>query len=122
MKRGFDRAQRIADLLQKALAVLLQQQMDDERFRFVTITGVTLSRDLSYAKVYVSTLTENDQIKALIHALNRAAKTMRYHLAKEVKLRVIPELKFIYDESTAHGFRISALIDTTIKKDPSSER
>ena len=117
MKRGFERTQRVADLLQKALARMLLQDMIDERFRLVTVTSVVVSRDLSYAKIYVSVLMdEQDKIKATVQALNRSAKALRYHLAREVDLRIIPELKFVYDESTAHGFHISNLIDAAVKK------
>lgn len=115
MKRGFERTQRIADLIQKTLAPMLLQE-NDERFRLVTITGVTVSRDLSYAKVFVSVLLDNDdEIVAAVAALNDAAKSFRYNLAHEVDLRTVPELKFVYDESTARGFRISALIDAAMK-------
>jgi ribosome-binding factor A len=115
-KRGFDRTQRVADLLQKALAQLLLHDMTDDRFRLVTVTGVGVSRDLSYAKIYVSVLMdEAEKIKQTIVALNRSAKSLRYNLAKEVELRIVPELKFVYDESTAHGFKISTLIDSAVK-------
>jgi ribosome-binding factor A len=117
MKRGFERTQRVADLIQKSLAQMLLQDMSDDRFRLVTVTSVTVSRDLSYAKVYVSVLMdEEDKIKQTVAALNRAAKSLRYNLAREVDLRVMPELKFVYDESTAHGFHISTLIDSAVKK------
>jgi ribosome-binding factor A len=118
MKRGYDRTQRVADLIQKTLAQMLLQDMSDERFRLVTITGVTVSRDLSYAKVYVSVLMDDaEKIKQTVQALNRAAKSLRYYLAKEVDLRIVPELKFLYDETTAHGFHISGLIDAAVKKE-----
>lgn len=117
MKRGFERTQRVADLLQKTLAQLLLQE-NDGRFSLVTITSVTVTRDLSYAKVYVSVLLdEEDKIKETVKALNRSAKSLRYHLAHMVDLRIVPELKFVYDESTAHGFRISTLIDAAVKKE-----
>jgi ribosome-binding factor A len=117
MKRGFDRTQRVADLIQKTLATLLIQEMIDDRFRLVTITSVTMSRDLSYAKVFVSVLLDDlEQIKQIVIALNRSAKSLRYHLAHEVDLRIVPELKFVYDESTAQGFHLSNLIDSAIKK------
>lgn len=117
MKRGFDRTRRVNDLLQKALAQMLLEDMSDDRFRLVTITSVVVSRDLSYAKVYVSMLIDDElKIKKTVQALNGAAKGMRYHLARAVKLRIVPELKFVYDESTAHGFRISSLIDEALKK------
>ena len=116
-KRGYDRGRRVADLLQKTLAQLLLQDNDD-RFHLVTVTGVSMSRDLSYAKVHVSMLFDDPvKIKEVMVSLNRSAKTLRYHLASAVKLRIAPELKFIYDESTAHGFRVSDLIDAAIKKE-----
>lgn len=116
--RGFDRSRRVADMLQKTLAQMLLQDMDDERFRLVTITSVTVNRELSYAKVYVSMLIDGEEkIKATVDALNRSAKSLRYHLAREVDLRIVPELKFIYDETTAKGFRISDLIDEAMKKE-----
>lgn len=118
MKRGFDRTQRVADLIQKTLAPMLLQDMTDDRFRLVTITDVKVSRDLSYAKVYVSVLLDDDaEIKQTVLALNQAAKSFRYNLAHAVDMRVVPELKFVYDESTARGFRISGLIDSAIKKE-----
>lgn len=117
MKRGFERSKRVADLIQKTLAQILLQDMNDNRFNLVTITGVEVSRDLSYAKVYVSVLVDdNEKIKQTVDALNRSAKGLRYQLAKAVELRIAPELKFVYDESTAHGFHISSLIDSAVKK------
>ncbi len=116
MKRRFDRTARVGDLIQKAIASILLQDMSDDRFRLVTITSVTVSRDLSYAKVYVSVLLdEEDKIKDIILALNRAAKGLRFLLAKEVDLRIMPELKFVFDDATAHGFHISNLIDSAMK-------
>lgn len=118
MKRGFDRSQRIAELIRQALAQILLREMGDNRFRLVMVTDVTLSRDISYAKVYVSVLLDDDnEIKELVDALNKAAHAIRYHLARAVDLRIIPELKFVYDESTARGFRISNLIDSAVKKE-----
>lgn len=117
MKRGYERSARVADLIQKSLAQLLLEDMTDDRFRLITITSVNVTRDLSYAKIYVSVLEDDKaKIKQAIDALNRAAKSLRYNLARMVKLRIVPELKFVYDESTAHGFRLSTLIDSAVKK------
>jgi ribosome-binding factor A len=118
MKRGYDRTRRVADLVQRALAQLLLTDPEDERFRMVTITDVSISRDLSYAKIHVSMLFDDPaKIKDTLASLNRSAKSLRFRLAKEVDLRIVPEIKFYYDESTAHGFRVSDLIDAAIKKE-----
>ena len=122
MKRGYDRAARVADLIQKTLAQILLQDMSDDRFRLVTITSVTMSRDLSYAKVYVTVLDDDkEKIKAILADLNRQAKPLRFQLAKAVKLRIAPEIKFVYDESTAYGFKINTLLDEAIKKSENKE-
>lgn len=115
MPKAYSRLERIADLIQKTLAQILIKEASDLRFRFVTITGVTVARDLAYAKIYVSLLEEDkEKIKQTVQALNRASKYLRYTLAHEVDLRVVPELMFIYDESTMHGFKIASLIDTAL--------
>lgn len=116
MRRGYDRTQRVGDSIQKALAQILMYEAD-ERMRLVTITSVVVSRDLSYAKIYVSVLSDDPkQIKDIVAALNANMKSLRYQLVREVDLRIAPELKFVYDESTAHGFRLSNLIDEAVKK------
>ena len=116
MKRRMDRTHRIADLVQQSLAHVLLRDMGDSRFRLVTVAGVVVTRDLSHAKIYVSVFSEDQaEIKAIITALNNANKSIRYHLAHMVTLRIVPELKFVYDASTAHGFHISHLIDAALE-------
>ncbi|MBV9576312.1 MAG: ribosome-binding factor A, partial [Gammaproteobacteria bacterium] len=67
---------------------------------------------------YMSVLVdEEEKIKQTIQALNRSAKSLRYHLARAVDLRIVPELKFVYDDSTARGFHISSLIDKAVKNE-----
>lgn len=117
-KRGFDRTQRVADLIQKTLGRMLLQDMPDRRFKFVTVVSVTVSRDLGYATAYVSVLSDDPEvIKETVADLNRQAKNLRYHVAQEVDLRVMPELRFVFDESTANGFRISSLLSAALKKE-----
>lgn len=117
MKRGFDRGQRVGDMISRTLATMLLEDMTDQRFRLVTVMSVVMSKDLSYAKIYVSVMMDDvAEIKKTVEALNRAAKGLRYQLAKEVKLRIVPELRFVYDETTARGFHLSGLIDEAMKK------
>ncbi len=115
MAKRFNRTQRINDLIQTTLAEILQRNAKDLRFGMITITGVDVSHDLAYAKVYVSVL-EEEKAKETIDALNNATKYLRYELANAVELRVTPELKFIYDDSTVRGNRISSLINNALKK------
>jgi ribosome-binding factor A len=115
--RGFDRMQRVADLIQRSLAQIFLKDVSDDRFRFISITGVTVTRDLAYANIYVSLFAEEEvKIRQSIDALNRATKYIRYKLANDTDLRVVPELRFFYDESLLRGSKISSLIHRVMKK------
>ena len=110
-----NRMQRVAGLVQTTLADILLKETEDKRFHIVTITHVSLARDMSSAKVFVS-IWDETKVKEIIDALNRAAKYLRYALAQsKIEMRVIPELKFVYDESTLRGNRISSLINDALK-------
>lgn len=115
MPKSFKREQRINDLVQVALAEILQREAKDLRFGMVTVTGVNVSHDLAYAKIFVSVLEDEKASETLV-ALNNAAKYLRSSLASAVKLRATPELKFIYDDSTVRGSRISSLINHVLKE------
>jgi ribosome-binding factor A len=116
-----NRMDRVANLVQTTLAEILLKESEDKRFSMVTITAVSLAKDLSSAKVFVSVW---DDVKAeeTIEALNNASKFLRHALAKsKIEIRVIPALKFIYDDSTKRGSHISSLINSALKNSNSDE-
>ncbi len=108
------RMRRIADLIRTTLAEILLQEKDDPRFQEVTMTRVSVSRDLGHARIYVSFMPGEDH-KARIASLNQAAKYLRYQLAQAVQLRVTPELRFYYDDSTTKGQRVMDLLNKALK-------
>lgn len=108
------RMQRISDLIRTTLAEILLQEAEDKRFQGVNITRLTVSRDLGHARIYVSFIEDQD-IKEKVKALNHAAKYLRYQLAQEIKLRVTPDLRFYYDDSTVKGQRIMDLLNKVFK-------
>lgn len=113
--KGYARSQRVSDLLQSTLATILQKEAEELGIGMVTVTGVEVSHDLSYAKVFVSVL-DDSRVKEVIARLNEAAKELRYLLAQEVRsLRIVPDLKFHYDDSIVRGNRISSLINDVLK-------
>ncbi len=115
MPKNRNRPQRVADLIQAALANILQRDAKNLRFGLVTIISVTVAHDLSFAKVYVSVLDESKAVET-VKALNHSAKYFRTALAGAVKLRIAPELKFIYDDSIVRGSRITSLINEALDK------
>ncbi len=110
-----NRMQKVAGLVQTTLADILLKETEDSRFSMVTITSVSLAKDMSSAKVFVSVWDEN-KAKETVAALNNASKYLRYALAQsKIEMRVIPELKFVYDDSIVRGSRISSLINSALK-------
>ena len=117
--REFKRTDRVADQLQKELAVLIQREVKDPRLGMVTVSGVTVSRDLGYSDVYVTLLGEQEpeRIKENLQVLKRAAGFLRSQIAKRIKLRHVPELRFHFDESVVRGQHLSSLIDEAVTTD-----
>ncbi len=118
MAREFSRSRRVGQELQKEIAMILQREIKDERLKLVTVSGVELSRDLNYAKVFV-TFLENDpeKIEQGMKVLKDASGFIRSLVGKAMRLRVTPELRFAYDQSLVEGMRISTLVSSTIAED-----
>jgi len=117
MPREFSRVQRVGEQIQRVLARLIQQEIKDPRLGMVTVSHVAVSRDLAYAKVYVTVLGEAAAVETSLAILNKAAGFLRRALGREVQMRVIPQLRFVYDESLERATSVSALIDQAIASD-----
>jgi ribosome-binding factor A len=123
MAKEFSRTRRIAQQLQQELAVILQRDMKDPRIGFVTVNDVDVSRDLSYAKVFVTFFEEDlTLVEQKIAALTAAAPYVRTLVAGRMKLRVMPELRFIYDSSLVEGMRMSNLVSQVITNDKAKQK
>lgn len=101
------------------MAVILQREVKDPRIGMVTVSDVEVSRDLAYAKIFVTFLFDNDveAIKQGMQGLEKASPYIRTLLGKAMRLRIVPELRFIYDESLVEGMRMSNLVSSVIKND-----
>jgi ribosome-binding factor A len=82
----------------------------------ITLTGVEVSPDLAYAKVFFTTLADAESLKRIEAGLRHATGFLRTQLGKRLKLRVTPELHFRHDVSVEQGVRLSQLIDAAVKK------
>ncbi len=111
MAREFGRNARVSSQIQKELALILQREMKDPRIGMVTVNEVVVSKDLSVAKIYVTFLNEDRQaIDEHLQILNEASPYLRGEIGKRIKIRIIPELRFYYDDSMDTGLRIDALL------------
>lgn len=116
MPREFSRGRRIADLIQRELAVLIQREMKDPRLGMITINDAKVSRDLAYADVYFTMLPEGNAETAET-VLNDAGGYLRSQLAKIMTTRTTPKLRFHYDSTIENGARMSRAIDKAIARD-----
>ena len=136
MPKDYARTDRVAQQVQRELAELLRLEVKDPRVRMVTVTGVEVARDYSHAKVFYTTLDSphpnlspegegskkspaNDKVQ---QGLERAAGFLRSQLAHAMKLRVTPQLHFVYDESVERGIHLSQLIEQAVASDHNSSR
>ena len=104
------RPNRLAETLKEEISQLIRVELKDPRIGFVTLTSVDVAGDLAHAKVYVSVLGTEDEGKASLEALNRAAGFVRTEIGKRIRLRHVPAIVFKYDPSIQHGAHISKLL------------
>ncbi len=117
--REFGRDLRVADFIRDELADIIQRGMRDPRVGMVSVNDVKVSKDLSYAEVYVSSLAADtpDSRVALIDVLNKASGYLRTELAKRHRMRTTPKPRFHYDELVESGPRLEALIEKAVRSD-----
>jgi len=117
MPRDFPRTRRVGEQLQRELATLIRDEISDPRIGLVSISAVEVSRDLSHAKVYFSTLGEQQDADASLEVLQGAAGYLRRLLGQRLIMRHVPQLHFKQDHSLEQGAHLSALIDSAIRDD-----
>ncbi|MBI2873857.1 MAG: 30S ribosome-binding factor RbfA [Firmicutes bacterium] len=104
------RPRRLAEAVKEILAEMLREEIKDPRIGFVTITGIEVTPDLRFAKVYVSVLGEPADKTNCLAGLESAKGFLRRRNGEEVKLRFVPELHFRLDETAEDTQRISGIL------------
>ena len=110
MPKEFHRSTRVGEQIQRELAGMIGRVLEDPRAGMVTVTAVQVSKDLSHAKLFVSSLGGSLPQIDLVAQLQHASGFMRHELGKAMKLRIQPELRFVYDETEERAARLEALI------------
>lgn len=118
MARDYARTDRVGQQIQKEIAMIIQREVKDPRLGMVTVNDVEITRDLAYAKIFVTFFTLEGQCeKESETILNDAAGYIRTLLAKRIKARIMPELRFVYDSSMSEGVRMTSLVDKAVAED-----
>lgn len=116
MAGEYSRNQRVAELVRRELASLIQREAPTADLGLVTLSHVDLSPDLKNARVYFTCLESALTEEAAADLLNERAGHFRRLLAKALPLRVAPALRFLFDRSIAQADRLSVLIDSANRK------
>ncbi|MBE1287310.1 MAG: 30S ribosome-binding factor RbfA [Alteromonadaceae bacterium] len=120
MAREFSRTARVSQQLHKEIANILNHEFKHQvpEIGMVTVSGVEVSRDLAYAKVFVTFLEVDEaKNKASMKLLDEGKSFVRGLLGRRVKMRNTPELRFIQDSSITEGMRISNLVSQVRRED-----
>lgn len=104
------RMKRVADLISREIASLIQRNLKDPRVTLVTVTGAEISPDLRSAKVFWSVFGDDEKREAAALALEKAKGFLRRELGGRLDLKATPELRFIYDDALDRGQRIDDLL------------
>ena len=92
-------------------------KIKDKRLKTIIITEVNLSRDLGYAKIYYTSLNQDNQNKNNIDILNKASGFLRKEISNKLSIKKVPELTFIFDTKEEEANHINKLIDSAIEND-----
>ena len=109
-EREFSRTDRVAEHVQRELAAIIARDMEDPRVTLVTVSAVRVSKDLGHARVYV-TLPEGRDRTAALRALNHAAGYLRHRLGERLRMRQLPQLRFVHDDRLEEAMRVDELIE-----------
>ena len=110
------RVHRVESELKKVLSVVLRSKINDRKLSMATITEIEVSKDLSYAKVYYTCLILED-VSYIAKAFQKSKGLFRSSIASSLKLRIVPELKFVYDDSLEYGAKMESKIQQALDAD-----
>lgn len=118
MARDFERTRRVGEQIQRDLSDLIRREVKDPRLGMVTISAVEVSKDFSRARVFTTVLGKDMEAAGEdLEILNHSAGYLRGLLGKRIRLRSIPQLQFVYDQSIETGAHLDALIDAALASD-----
>ena len=116
------RVQRIAERIKEELSSLLVFEVTDPRLAGVSVTDVTVDRELAYAKVYVSTVEGQVRKEEVLEGLEHASGFLRFTLSQRIELRSFPQLRFIWDPTAERAERIEKLLSDLAEENKAEDQ
>lgn len=120
--REFSRSERVGDQIQREVAEIIAQELDDPRIGRVTVSGSSLSKDLSNATLFITVPVDGD-VKRALTGLERATGFIRRRLGQRLRMRYVPRLRFAHDAALERATRVGELLDEANRStdEPSDE-
>jgi ribosome-binding factor A len=115
-----DRMRRVNEALREVLSARIAGGLKDPRIGFVTVTAVDTSPDLRHARVYVSVLGDEEERAETLAGLESSRGFLQAGIARELRMKHTPALRFMHDGALERGMRISELLDEVDGEDPES--
>ena len=112
MPREFSRSRRVADLIQREIATLIQRYIQDDEIGLVTVSSVNVSPDLKNARIFFTCMANKTDIKHVSDLLNEFTGLFRHELAKNLVMRSVPKISFEFDYSLDRANKLTALIES----------
>lgn len=116
------RAQKIAQVFKKEISQIIRDELHDPRIGFITITHVEITNDLRFARIYYSILGSDKDKQETANALKSGEGYIRRLLSQRVRLRFVPEIKFILDSSSEYSINIQKILDKILEKRDETNR
>ena len=104
------RIEKLQELIKQEMSKMLLKELKDPRIGFVTVTDVEMTGDLREAKIYVSVMGGEDQVKSSLEGLNSALGFIRREIGQRIRLRFTPEISFALDTSLDYSDHIQKLL------------
>ncbi len=104
------RIEKLQELIKQEVSKMLLMDIKDSRIGFVTVTGVEMTGDLREAKIYVSIMGNDEQIKSSLEGLQSALGYIRREIGRRIKIRFTPEISFALDKSLDYSEHIQKLL------------
>jgi ribosome-binding factor A len=116
--KPYTRAERISMKIQQAITQLLTKKISDPRIEMATVSQVKMTPDLRLASVYVTVFGDETRVAETLAGFKKSRGFIKKHIAPQLGLKYMPELRFFHDDSFDKAARMDALIESAVRDLP----
>lgn len=114
---AIDRTIKVGEEMKKEISNIIQNELKDPRIKgIISVTKVDVTKDMRYAKVYISIYNQDDSKQEVLEGIKSSAGFIRKEVGKRIKVHYTPELIFELDNSIEYGMKINDILNNLNKK------